>query len=308
MNTIVIVDTDKSFLDQLNKKLREEVITDKFTLQWVVPDTTLEPPGLVRNCLSEIDSAIFGEGSVIGVFVDIVIMEGHRKLDSTGINIASELRNVHPSLPIFSITGKYSDEESETDLISEASLEDVDGVLLKSYLVGKSFSTKRLLAIFERARVKRMKYCGPSVTVHAIDIPADVKGAYNLDSLDPRVESEINEIGPVVFWSLVKKLLPGAEGTVSFVKPGRSGDSVFRVYAKFKELGLPATRPKSWIIKVSSHIEGLEQELRNYSELAKTPLPRSFYPKSLAPELAKVGSYAGFAIELEEGTSSLSER
>src|SRR3954470_6862235 len=111
MQSIFIIDTDKGFFDQLNKNFRVEEISDKYRLEWVVPDTSLPIPDLVDDCIKAVDLEIHKLSDVLGIFVDIVIVEGTR--DSTGIQIARELRKRYPQLPLFSITGKYSNDESE---------------------------------------------------------------------------------------------------------------------------------------------------------------------------------------------------
>jgi uncharacterized protein associated with vWA-MoxR-VMAP ternary system len=308
MNTILIIDTDVSFRDRLNKKLEEDGITDRYRLHLVIPDTTLDVPYLVQACLKSVSDSLFNEEDVIGIFVDIVIIEGGgRSLDSTGIKIAAQLRKTYPSLPILNITGKYSDEESDTDIISEATLEDLDGVLLKSYLVGKHFSAKRLRLIFEKARLRRSRAQELSSPTPSNDVPREVQSAFNVSANDPRVTSEINQIGPIEFWSLLRRLLPAAEGSLSFMQPGRSGALVFRVYAKFIQDIRSPTRPKTWIVKVSSQVADVERELANYREMAKTPFPRAFYPKVLNDTFVTVGSLAGFVLELEDGALSLAE-
>jgi hypothetical protein len=265
-------------------------------------------PDLVQTCLKSVSDSLFSEENVIGIFVDIVIIEGGgRSLDSTGIKIAAQLRKAYPSLPILNITGKYSDEESDTDIISEATLEDLDGVLLKSYLVGKHFSAKRLRLIFEKARVRRNRSQALSSGRPSNDVPQQVQSAFNVSAIDPRVTSEINQIGPIEFWSLLKRLLPTAEGSLSFMQPGRSGALVFRIYAKFIQDGRSPTRPKTWIVKVSSQVADVERELGNYREMAQTPFPRAFYPKVFNDSFVTVGSLAGFVLELEEGALSLAE-
>ena len=141
----------------------------------------------------------------------------------------------------------------------------------------------------------------------ATEVPQHIRGAFNVGALDPRVSSQINEIGPIEFWSLLNRLLPSAEGTLSFMRPGKVRCFVFRVNAKFAEGDKSPTRPKSWIVKVSSRVAELETELTNYSEMGKTPLPRTFYPKIFGEGLTRVGSLGGFVLDPEEGASSLME-
>lgn len=306
MNRIIVVDSDIAFVHRLNTKLAEEEIVDKYEFHLLCPDTTLGKPQLIEHCLRAVNQLMFGEYTVIGIFVDIVIIEGGKKLDITGIDIASALKRNYPNLPIFNITGKYSDDESDTDIISAATLENSDGVLIKSYLEGKYFSAKRLRNIFEKAKLRRTDR--GEVSLHESQVhrlPEAVKNAYNVESLDPRVEAQINQIGATEFWSLLMKMLPDGKGTVSFMRPGRSGAFMFKVNAKFVTEGEPATRPKLWAVKVSGEAGQIERELKNYSEMTKTPLPRAFYPKTFGESVTKVGNLAGFALELEDGTSSL---
>src|SRR6266849_597163 len=188
MYSIVIIDTDKGFLDQLNKNFRVEQIADRYRLEWVAPDTSLAIPDLIQDCVKAVERSIRELPDVVGVFIDIVIVEGTR--DSTGIQIAREIRRLYPQLPLFSITGKYSSDESETILISEASLEDVDGVLVKNYLTGKSFSTSRLSGIFEKAREKRSRYRGSALPSGA-NVADGINAFLEFDALDAQIDLEI---------------------------------------------------------------------------------------------------------------------
>jgi hypothetical protein len=305
MNTIILIDTDSEFARRLRSKLDEEDLQEKYQFQLITPVTTLETREMTEGCILEVNEKIFSEPNVIGIFVDVVIVEGQRKGDTTGIAIATELRRHFPNLPIFCITGKYSDEGSESDVMSDATLEDLDGVFSKGYLEGKYFSAKRLRLIFEKARAKRNRLETSNRPVVSLSLPERIKDLYGIDSLDARVESQIQELGPNEFWSLLTKLLPQSQGIVSFMRPGRSGAYVFRVLSKFISEGGSVTQPKSWALKVSTNSGELEKELTNYKELIKTPLPRTFYPKAFGTEVVKVGNLAGFAVELEENTVSL---
>ncbi len=306
MNTMILIDTDTEFCRRLTNKLYEEDLIEKYKFFPVTPNTTLESAAMTESCIQEVNQTIFDEPNVIGIFVDVVIVEGPRKGDTTGIAIATELRKHFPNLPIFCITGKYSDDESDTDVMSGATLEDLDGVFSKSYLEGKYFSAKRLRLIFEKAHVKRSRI--RPLTAATSTLPETLKNSYNINSLDARVEAQIQQLGSLEFWSMVNKLLPGSQGVISYMRPGRSGAYVFRVRAKFVSQDGATTHPKSWALKVSTNVGELERELRNYSELTKTPLPRSFYPKTFGTEVVKVGNLAAFAVELEEDTRSLMEQ
>jgi hypothetical protein len=300
-NTIIVIDNDDTFKDRFNYKLKEEDIQDQYKIYPLTPVTTVGQEQLIANCLGRVQDIISTEANVIGIFVDIVIIESGGTLDVTGIMIAAKLRESYPNLPIFNITGK----DTETDIISQATLEDVDGVLIKNFLEGKSFSAKRLKTIFKMAALKRLKYKNADTVRAHVELPEEIKKAFNTETLDPRVKRQIEEIGAGEFWTLLSKLLPNANGVVSYMRPGKSGAYVFRVTAKISEEGRSATRPKGWIVKVADRPELLEREIQNYQEMTLTPLPRSFYPKLFGSTPVRVGGLAGMAVELEESSNSL---
>ena len=146
---------DEGFEKRFRKRLEEENIGDRYDLRRVVPDTTLETRHMITACSNEI-SQLTQTASIKAFFVDIVILEKGAP-DTIGVDIAKELRQRFPSTPVYNITSKYI-HENELDILSEATLEDVDGVLVKSYLEGKRFSAKRLRNIFEKAEEKRSAY------------------------------------------------------------------------------------------------------------------------------------------------------
>jgi hypothetical protein len=302
-NTIIVIDTDVAFTARFNKKLLEEELQEAYQIRSFSPDTTLSSDKLTDDCAHEVQKIVAEGLDVIGIFVDIVIIEVGGPLDVTGINIASKLREVYPNLPIFNITGKYVADDAE--IISQATLEDVDGVLAKNYLIGDSFSAKRLKTIFRKASQKRQKYRGQVPSQVAAEIPEVLRNAYSTDSLDQRVKKQVDDIGAREFWTLLDRLLPNASGIVSYMAPGRSGAYVFRVTAKFNDEGKSPTRPKAWIVKVSNKPEILEKEIENYQEMLKTPLGREFYPKLFNTEPIRVESLTGIAIELQENADSL---
>jgi len=152
---IVLVDPDEGFEKRFRKRLEEENISDRYELRRVVPDTTLETRHMITACSDEI-SQLTQTASIKAFFVDIVILEKGVP-DTIGVDIAKELRQRFPSTPVYNITSKHMHED-ELDILSEATLEDVDGVLVKSYLEGKRFSAKRLRQIFEKAEEKRSAY------------------------------------------------------------------------------------------------------------------------------------------------------
>lgn len=156
---------------------------------------------------------------------------------------------------------------------------------------------------FQGTEVKRSS----TLTIPPSTIPLSVKTAYNFNSLDIRVKCQIQEIGECQFWNLLKRLLPKAEGIVTYMQPGRSGAYVFKVLAKFRKEDRSKTRPKAWIIKLANEKKLLELEVKNHTELIMTPLHRASYPKLLTSKPLFFGNLIGIAIELEEDASSLME-
>ena len=139
--------------------------------------------------------------------------------------------------------------EEELDILTDATLEDVDGVLVKSYLDGKMFSARRLRLLLEKAGRKRrtvlamqaaaagQPHGGGGQVSHPSgeDAPPEILAAFNAASVEWRVRAQILDLGWTRFWKLLSLLLPRAEGTLSYVRPGRSGAQVFCVLAKFRE-------------------------------------------------------------------------
>jgi hypothetical protein len=305
--TMLVIDTDTGFPEKFRSNLLENEIADQYEIETLAPDTRLDPTALVDDCVSK-TLRVIASKDIVGIFVDMVIYEsGGSPLDTSGIKLAKSLRGKLPNVPIFNITGKYLGRE-EADAFSESTLEDVDGVFVKTFLDGKAFSEARLKKVLSRARAKRMRYRADDDASGAAYIPESAQHAFGASGLDPRIKPLIEEIGEGQFWNLLLTLLPGAEGALSFMQPGRSGAFVFKVKAKFIEDGLSATRPKGWIIKLARRRDLLERELKNYLEMTKTPLNRSFYPKSLHSEPVVVGNTAGIAIELEDEASPLLEK
>lgn len=300
-DTIIIIDTDSGFVERFKLRLEEQLLIDKYQIHTISPNTTLDTEQLIQYCLTEVQK-IISAAKICGIFVDIVIVEKAGPLETTGINIASNLKTHFPNIPIFNIT-RYCNAQ-DADIISEATLEDNDGVLAKDYLEGKNFSPKRLSNIFTKAITKREKYKSESIQSIGTTIPATVRTAFNFNSLDPRVKYQIQEIGESQFWNLLVNLLPNAEGTISYMQPGRSGAYVFKVVAKFREENKSPTRPKGWVIKVTNKKDLLELEVKNYKELKKT---RVYYPKLFHEQLVTFNNLAGIAFELEEDSISLLE-
>ena len=318
MNKIIVIDTDVEFVSRFAHRLEVEQLLDQYQVSIVVPKTILPLGEMIRDCVEQIEGFLEEGTSVSGIFVDIVIIEGATEPETTGIEIARVLRDSLPSLPLFLITAKYMS-DTHRDVTSKASLEDVDGVLFKDYLEGKDFSTKRLRDLFQKAVMKRRHRIGErselsreersaSSGIHGVPkgfLMPNVREAFNYDALDARLKAQLMEIGEVEFWNLLSRLIPNSEGILSYMRPGRSGAYVFNVHAKFKIGAQSATRPKGFVVKISLNRESLDREIRNHSDLARTPLRRTFYARTISPNAITIGSLAGILIELEEEAAPL---
>lgn len=308
--TLVLIDTDSAFENLFRRRLNEQSIADQYALVRITPDTSLDERELVEACVS--DACGFPDPQKILAFlVDIVVLE-KRELDTIGISIAKALRQRFPETPLFTITGKDMHED-ELDILSEATLEDVDGVLVKSYLDGKMFSAKRLRLLLEKAGRNRRRVlatlpaaagpprAGDARAPHpsAEDVPPEILAAFSAASVDWRVRAQIRDVGWVRFWKLLSQLLPNAEGTLSYVRPGRSGAQVFRILAKFREGDTSPTRAKTWLVKVGDDASKLLKEAQNHSALTRTPADRRCYPRLLREQPLSCDNLHGLVYEFE---------
>jgi thiamine kinase-like enzyme len=309
-NVLVLVDTDDGFEARFRKKLEEEGIDDKYNIKRIVPDTTLEPHELLKKCVHEANELVL-TNDVSVFFVDIVIYE-KGALDTVGIDIARQLHVTFPGIPVFSITSKLTHEETYDpyyDVFSEATLENFDGVFAKSYLEGKNFSAKRLRRIFEKAQNRRMTRelsKVDKINKEALATKSEsVRRAFDADNIDAFTSCLIEELGFGRFWCLIGSLLPGAEGILKTITPGRSGAYVFKATTKFLGDSTSPTRPKSWIIKVCTNKEIVFREAKNHGEIVKTPIRRATIPRLLHPEPKGESGLWGIVYEYEGEADTL---
>lgn len=309
--TIVLIDTDTSFENRFRRRLAEQSIAEQYALVRITPNAAFDERELVESCVSDACNVSF-PNTILAFLVDIVILE-KGELDTLGINIARALRQHFPETPIFSITGKYMHEE-DLDILTDATLEDVDGVLVKSYLDGKMFSARRLRLLLEKAGRKRRAVLAmqeaaagrppqPGWTATAPqggeDAAPEILAAFNAASVEWKVRAQIMELGWTRFWKLMSLLLPNAKGTLSYVRPGRSGAQVFSVFAKFRESDTSPTGAKTWLVKVADNERKLQQEAKNHSALKKTPADRRNYPRLLHEQPISYDNLHGLVYEFE---------
>jgi nucleoside phosphorylase len=147
MKKIFVIDTDEDFLDQLRRSFKSFNIDSEYSLIEVIPDITIDDSLKIYNLLK---GRI--EADAHAIFVDINIVDGRD--DSYGISISSMLRDSFPSTPIYNITNKTGN-ELEFDALSAATLENIDGVLVKSYFEKDRFSKNRFDDLIKRGLIKR---------------------------------------------------------------------------------------------------------------------------------------------------------
>jgi hypothetical protein len=298
-SSFLVVDTDNSWIQKFIHRLEVLGLDEQFSVKQVVPRTSLSLREVVETSISAIAVEIEND-LVSAIFVDIVIMEDG-DLDTLGIEIVREVRRRWPEIPVFNVTGKLRGDQ-EQEIFSEATLEDVDGVFAKVFLYGEGASVARIRRILGVGRRGgRVSDRGKAYSREVVVTPREreTREAFGEPSLDAGLRLLIEDLGASEFWGLVGALLPHAEGTLAVINPGRSGAMVVKAVAKFRQVGRSATRPTSWILKISSDHDLLRREISGYKALAKTPLSRANYPRLLNDDVKIFGRLGGIAVEFE---------
>ncbi len=143
---IVIVDTESGFIEKVNYALKVQQIDQDYELVQLAPITIGPTDSIVNDSLSRVSLLI--QDGIFAVFVDLSFSE--EATDNLGIVVASAIKAKFPHLPVFSITNKTKNDR-DYDNLSEASLENLDGYFVKSYLFGRDFSKSRFENIFRKA-------------------------------------------------------------------------------------------------------------------------------------------------------------
>jgi len=302
----LVIDTDTSWIPKFVRRLKFIGLDDQFSVKQIFPDTSLRDQQLVDECVEAVGEFIATD-DVSAIFVDIVIKE-EGDLDALGISIARELRSRWPDIPLFNVTGKLRD-DAEQELFSEATIEDVDGVLAKVFLYGERASASRFRDVVEGRRgKKRSEVAQDAARSVLIDSRSKVtREAFGEDHLDPRMRAFIDEVGAMEFWGLLGVLLPHAEGTLSLMNPGRSGAFVIKATTKFISFGKSPTHVTTWVIKMARDLGVLQKELDGYLEIGKAPIRRNRYPRLLREEVKIFGQLGGIVILFEGQCETLLE-
>lgn len=199
MSTVlVIVDTEASVCQRLNSHLKM-FSSSNYQVRGITPDVTIGEEALIKDVAEKAEQLLQNESSAV-FFVDLVVHEderaysqmGRSSYDNMGLSIALALRQKFPSNPIFVITGKIS-VPAEESLLSEASLEDVDGILTKDYLIGKGLSPSRLGHIVAKGLEKRRIALGVRSNVAPI-LEQKFKILYALEQAAIDLDTWVNQL------------------------------------------------------------------------------------------------------------------
>jgi len=301
---LAVVDTDEhGFIALFKNKLQDEGLTDEFLVHTVPPNLLLSLERMSEDCVSKLREA---PGPIAAIFVDIVLNESRRtELNQSGIDIAKYVRHAFPSTPLFSLTGNFIT-ESEVAAVSEASTEDVDGIMLKPYLLAKHFSASKLRHVLGRANAKRkaVASAGPAIASTASTSLREFRAHFSL--ADAQVHSDIDSIGEASFWHLLNALLPDvSSGVLRHIDQGRSGAVVARLSSLHSPTPNIVGQQKEWIVKLARDKPRITQECENYAQLPRTGLHKSSFPQLVSgPE--EFGDVSGFVIELQSACIPLS--
>src|SRR5574337_77359 len=96
---IVIIDNDLGFIQKFTEKIDDQLLSDKYTIEHVMPITTYEQPRLITDCIDRVKRLIDNGNIIKLILVDIVIIESG-PLDRTGIEIAKALKGIYSEIQI----------------------------------------------------------------------------------------------------------------------------------------------------------------------------------------------------------------
>jgi nucleoside phosphorylase len=148
----VIIETENAFVQEFEKALRREAI-DNYRVVQVTPEFTGGSKPMIEKCLAKILGEI-KTNEIVAFYIDLSI--GFKQPDKNGIDIGAAIREKFPDKPMFCITHKNK-YDNNFDNMSDASLEDFDGVFEKNYLIGQDFSEQRLETMLIKAAQKRSR-------------------------------------------------------------------------------------------------------------------------------------------------------
>lgn len=313
----VVVDTDDEFQQRLEQHL--STLEENYTVKNIIPKVTLPSKSMSGNVTEQVRENYPDTQTIAAFFVDLVVHNTNNRdgfsssgqspstYNTEGIQIARALRNEYQQTPIFIITDKISF-TSEQSLLSEASLEDIDGVFIKHYISGKGFSSEILELILKKASIKRqrampvVRHAGARASSGTLAnvAPENV----SITGSHEAFYTALKECGSQL-WSLLTLLLGKEHKLIEALQPGRSGAVVFKVTTKHVLSGGSKTEPRNWIVKVAHDGALIEKETSNYQDVIKMQLDRASYPQLLATTPLNSNGLSGIALGFEGNASSL---
>jgi nucleoside phosphorylase len=165
MKKLLFIETDFRFIKNFENNLKKENLDKEFEVVMIMPDSSAKKVEelVIQSCIDQTLSFEKEEDNIYGIFVDICIIDGVSA--PLGIQIAATLRQSFRQTPIFNITNKTK-LDSDFDSLSLATLENIDGVLVKSFLEDDYFSKNRFDKIFLKANFKRAITLNESIEKH----------------------------------------------------------------------------------------------------------------------------------------------
>jgi hypothetical protein len=306
MKTLLVIDTDELFEQRFRKAIVEERLDEHFTVRRESPAIQLERRELIADVIDR-TTVIARSNSIAAVFVDLVMYERHdEEADDAGLPLAVALKELLTPTPVYVVTSKVNGEHERNLFCAATMNHSVDGVFFKSFLDGKTFSTKRLHTILTPRVIPRGTGGPAERPVGRIRESSTVTRAFSAfggDSLPDVVKADIAQLGEFAFWTLLDRLLPDGQGTLSTLRSGRSGARVFSATAKARR----GAKPTKWIIKVSTREESLRRELLNQPEIQKAGLPQHMYAHALSTSVEQSGDLFGIVSALKHEAVTLGD-
>lgn len=302
VQTLCVVDNDYDFFAQFQEQLQKDVAFGGVTCVPLLYASTISDEEMVRQILTCSPSPDL-------VLMDIVLKEMHGNSQLLhGLVLARELRAARPELPIAFIT-KHCEKEY-LPVVVYASLEDVDGVFLKQYLLRNpefcrylALSSEDLGKLLAKAVENReVKLAQGALKADASRRERSWEMICKRLRPDARATAQMNEIGPEVVRGLFEQLFPPqvfADVYTTYFRPGFSGAYLFRVDAVNVA---PPNDLLKFLVKVSRDRRSVAEAER--CAVAAKCLP-SVHTIPITHGAVTFGAASGFAMRLAEDVAPL---
>lgn len=294
-SVILMFETEDGVQFDMQHALDDKGLAETFEIQRIAPDRRLGE-NLVRDAVTRARS-VLATKPVALILVDMVVDE-KTQMDRHGFDIARKLRQEYPQIPLYLISSKHGTSIHD-EIVSEASFEDADGVLVKSYAT--EHLTRKTLQTLLNCPRRRLPASSAvrQAEVRSEESSSDVSAITHAfrDSLrDPRLKQAARDLGEGNFWTLISECARSNTGTLEVMKGGRSGALVLT--GRFDAPG--ASKPRLLVIKMSRDVAQIRSEVANYAQIPGTRLDRSRVPRLITPTACVAGDVAAMAVEMDE--------